>query len=402
MRLLPNISYGTERYPEKVARRLRVLNITVWSGAVFALGFAIYDLFDRTLWKVAAINVLVSIFLLTIPLWHRFGELAAPLVYIVGSYTAIFVICSMLGTDCGMQVQYLAIAAGAVLVLGPERFFISVAFGIMAVVLIISLELLVPHDTGLLSERAMLENFIACIIGTCLILFAVVYYAVWQADHAETVAEREYQRSESLLGNILPAAVAIRLKGSGAEVIADGYDEASVLFADMAGFTAQASDTAPVELVHFLNGVFTAFDRLVENHGLEKIKTTGDSYMVLSGAPVPRSDHAAALARLALDMLGTATELRDPHGRSVPIRIGMASGPVVAGIVGTRKFFYDVWGDTVNVASRMESTGVPGRIQVSQDAYVHLKGEFVLEARGAIDVKGKGEMLTWFLNQELI
>ena len=167
-----------------------------------------------------------------------------------------------------------------------------------------------------------------------------------------------------------------------ATLIADRYDEASILFADMAGFTASASDTAPDDLVQFLNRVFCDFDRLVERHGLEKIKTTGDSYMVVSGVPVLRPDHAAALARLALEMREAAADLRDPHGRSVPIRIGISSGPVVAGVVGTRKFFYDVWGDAVNVAARMETTGVAGKIQVSQETYERLKDEFVLEARG--------------------
>ena len=165
----------------------------------------------------------------------------------------------------------------------------------------------------------------------------------------------------------------------------------------MAGFTARASDTDPDDLVAFLNRVFSDFDRLVESHRLEKIKTTGDSYMVVSGVPSPRPDHAQALARLALDMRDAATALRDSDNRRVPIRIGVASGPVVAGVVGTRKFFYDVWGDAVNVASRMESTGEFGKVQVSQDTYERLKDEFVLEERGLIDVKGKGQMLTWFL-----
>ena len=129
----------------------------------------------------------------------------------------------------------------------------------------------------------------------------------------------------------------------------------------------------------------------------EKIKTTGDAYMVVSGVPARRTDHAQALARLALDMRDLAMDFRDPHGRSVPIRLGIASGPVVAGVVGARKFFYDVWGDAVNVASRMESTGELGKIQVSEDTYERLKDEFVLEDRGLIDVKGKGQMLTWFL-----
>jgi adenylate cyclase len=197
--------------------------------------------------------------------------------------------------------------------------------------------------------------------------------------------------------NILPAAVANRLKAPVHQVIADKYEEASILFADMAGFTAGASDTAPADLVGFLNEVFTAFDRLVERHGLEKIKTTGDNYMVVSGVPVPRPDHAAALVKLALEMLDAAERIHDPNGREVSIRIGIASGPVVAGVVGVKKFFYDVWGDAVNVASRMESTGVPGRIQVSPETYDYVKDQFEFESRGPIDVKGKGKLTTWLL-----
>ena len=174
------------------------------------------------------------------------------------------------------------------------------------------------------------------------------------------LAEREYARSETLLHNILPGPIAERLKASSEQVIADKHEAASVLFADMAEFTARAGDTTPEELVEFLNRVFTGFDRLVERHGLEKIKTTGDAYMVVSGVPAARSDHADALAGFALAMRDAAVALRDPHGRLVPLRIGIASGPVVAGVVGTRKIFYDVWGDTVNVASRMETTGAPG------------------------------------------
>ena len=134
-----------------------------------------------------------------------------------------------------------------------------------------------------------------------------------------------------------------------------------------------------------------------ESSGLEKIKTTGDAYMVVSGVPTPRADHVRALALFAIDMRTIATDLKDPHGRSVPLRIGMACGPVVAGVVGTRKFFYDVWGDAVNVASRMESTGEAGKIHVSETVYRQLGEEFELEARGLIEIKGKGQMPTWFL-----
>lgn len=389
------VGYGTEYYPEKVARGLRVLNATALGGAVFVLGFAIYDAVAE-LWMLVAINALTALLLASIPLWHRAGPLVAPLIYVAGAYTAIFVICSMLGTDSGMQLQYLAIAAGAVLVLGVDRLVILAVNCTVAILLVIALEILAPADTGLLTKRQMLENFIGCTVGTSLILFAIVFYAVRQAALGEEAAEREYQRSERLLVNILPEAVAHRLKAS-SEVVADRYNDASVLFADMAGFTARASQTSPAQLVHLLNTVFTCFDNLVEKHGLEKIKTTGDGYMVVSGVPLQRADHAQALARFALEMLAVAANLRDQTGAAVPVRIGMASGPLVAGVVGKRKFFYDVWGDVVNVASRMESTGLAGRIHVSSETFELLKEDFVLEPRGAREVKGKGVISTWFL-----
>jgi adenylate cyclase len=240
-------------------------------------------------------------------------------------------------------------------------------------------------------------NFVLGIPLTCAILCSVVYFAVREAARAEATAEREFERSEALLGNILPASIAVRLKDRAQAIIVDRFDEASILFADMAGFTARTSDTSPDELVLFLNRVFSDFDRLVESRGLEKIKTTGDAYMVVSGVPTPRLDHARALALLALDIRASAADLSDPHGRRVPIRIGMASGPVVAGVVGTRKFFYDVWGDAVNVASRMESSGEEGKIQVSEAIYDQLNDEFEFEARDPIEIKGKGRMQTWFL-----
>ena len=229
-------------------------------------------------------------------------------------------------------------------------------------------------------------------------LFAVMFYAVRQLNRAEDAAEREHQRSDGLLVNILPAQVAARLKEQRpGEVIADSYADASVMFADMEGFTARASDLSPAELVGFLNGVYTRLDGVVDRHGLEKIKTIGDAYMVVSGLPEPRPDHAEALADFALEIRDALAGLVDPKGRPVAMRIGLASGPVVAGVVGARKFYYDVWGDAVNTASRMESTCEAGKIQVSAETHALLADRFAFEDRGLIEVRGKGPMHTWFL-----
>jgi adenylate cyclase len=311
-------------------------------------------------------------------------------------YVDLFILVFLFGTGAGMYFYYLLGSGLSVLFFGTEHIILAAVFGALAAALIVVLQVLVPYDTGLWSV-IVLGSFIANTIVSCAVFLLVVFYALREASHAEAAAEREYERSESLLVNILPATIAGRLKRPTEEVIADKFEEASILFADMAGFTARASDTAPDDLVQFLNHVFTDFDRLVARHGLEKIKTTGDSYMVVSGVPVPRPDHAEALAQLALEICDAVKDLRDPHGRGVPIRIGISSGPVVAGVVGTRKFFYDVWGDAVNVASRMETTGAVGKIQVSQETYERLKDAFVLEDCGEIDVKGKGRMRTWFL-----
>ncbi|MEI8258329.1 MAG: adenylate/guanylate cyclase domain-containing protein, partial [Deltaproteobacteria bacterium] len=206
----------------------------------------------------------------------------------------------------------------------------------------------------------------------------------------------EQAKAEKLLLNILPQAIARRLKDSH-ETIADSFAEVSVLFADIVGFTELSSRTEAGALVAMLNEIFSQFDALAERHGLEKIKTIGDAYMVVSGLPEPRADHAEALASMSLDMLAALGDFNTTHGTSLAIRIGINTGPVIAGVIGTKKFIYDIWGDAVNIASRMESSGVAGRVQVSESTHDRLIGKFEFEPRGAVKVKGKGEMQTWLL-----
>jgi class 3 adenylate cyclase len=215
-------------------------------------------------------------------------------------------------------------------------------------------------------------------------------------DEAHRLLLAEQERSEGLLLNVLPAPIADRLK-RGEEPIADRSPEVTVLFADLVDFTASSDRSSPERVVRVLADLFTAFDRLAARHGLEKIKTVGDAYMVAGGLPVPRPDHAQAVAEMALAVREEAGRHRDPAGRPLQVRIGIDSGPVVAGVIGTAKFSYDLWGDTVNTASRMESTGVPGCIQVTERAYRRLRDRYRFERRGPVQVKGKGELVTWFL-----
>jgi class 3 adenylate cyclase len=203
----------------------------------------------------------------------------------------------------------------------------------------------------------------------------------------------ERARSERLLRNMLPEPIAERLKRDPG-AIADHFDDVTVLFADIVGFTPMSERLSPSRLILLLNSVFSAFDELARRHGLEKIKTIGDAYMVVGGAPAPRADHAAAIAVMALEMRDAAAQFGEG---GLALRIGLHSGPAVAGVIGTAKYSYDLWGDTVNTASRMESHGVPGEIHVSEACRAALAGQFVLEQRGVVEIKGKGPMQTWWL-----
>ncbi len=208
--------------------------------------------------------------------------------------------------------------------------------------------------------------------------------------------QEEQRKSERLLLNVLPKAIAERLK-QGETAIVDSFPEVTVLFADLVGFTSLSVHIAPSEVVQLLNEVFSAFDLLASKHGLEKIKTIGDAYMAVSGLPSPREDHARAAADLALDMLGEIEQFNRGYRTSLRIRIGMNTGPVIAGIIGRNKFIYDLWGDTVNTASRMESHGFPGSIQVTEATYERLQGEYLFKPRGPVEIKGKGEMNVYLL-----
>ena len=252
-----------------------------------------------------------------------------------------------------------------------------------------------PSDT-LLSD-GFITIFIVLNLGlTSIIFFLVLRYFIDQKNKAYALLAVEQEKSDNLLLNVLPKEIADILKEKN-QTIANHFDEASILFADLVGFTLLTESMAPEEMIGLLNDIYSHFDGLVDKYRLEKIRTIGDNYMVVSGVPTPRADHAQALAKMALDMLKFTESLPVQNGTQINFRIGINSGPLVAGVIGKKKFHYDVWGDSVNTASRMESHGVPGKIQVTMDSYRILKDEFIFEPRGIQDVKGKGNMETWFL-----
>jgi adenylate cyclase len=282
---------------------------------------------------------------------------------------------------------------GAILLVSA-RAGLPVYVGLVAVVLAgVLLDPVIPKDQALPHGQAVVAIAVN-VLGAAAVALGLVRYI----DGQRLAARRE---SDALLRNVLPESIADRLK-SGERVIADHFNEASVLFADVVDFTPFAEARSPQETVAVLNDLFTEFDRLADKFGLEKIKTIGDAYMVVAGVPEHRDDHAAVLVEMALAMHRHVEAHEPVFGRQLEIRTGIASGPVVAGVIGQRKFSYDLWGDTVNTAARMESSGLPDCIQVTDETCRLLAGRYPFERRDGVEIKGKGIMTTWTLNPAAI
>jgi len=294
-----------------------------------------------------------------------------------------------LALSAGNVVWGIIAPLGAILLISG-RAGLSVYLGLVAVVIGgVLLDPIIPADQALPHGQIVIATAIN-VLGAAAVALGLVRYI----DGQRLAARRE---SDALLRNVLPEAIAERLK-AGERVIADHFDQASVLFADVVDFTPFAEAHSPQETVAALNDLFTEFDRLADQFGLEKIKTIGDAYMVVAGVPQPREDHAAVLVEMALAMHRHVERHRPVYGRRLQIRTGIASGPVVAGVIGERKFSYDLWGDTVNTAARMESSGIPDCIQVTDETSRLLAGQYPFERREGVEIKGKGIMSTWTLN----
>ncbi len=330
-------------------------------------------------------------------LLNRRGRHAAALAIAVIEL-CVHQVCAVysIGWAAGLQ-YYLLVAPACAATLPGRRLAVKVWITLPALAtflfLLANSDIVPAHAVDLTVLLVLGAINVASVFG---LLGLFVYHYAGAAEVAEARLQQEFARAESLLHNILPVSIADRLKRSG-NLIADGFADASVLFADIVGFTDLSARMEPARVVAILNEVFSALDAAVERSGLEKIKTIGDAYMVAAGIPEPRADHAEAVADLALEIVTIARETGDRLGIPLRMRVGINSGPVVAGVIGQRKFLYDLWGDSVNVAARMESSGVADRIQVSEEAHARLADRFVFEPRGEIVIKGKGTMRTWFL-----
>lgn len=284
---------------------------------------------------------------------------------------------------------------GALLFQGVRR---AAAWFVVFVGATATLGLLDPnlHGEGHVPNAVVVTFFVLNIVGVSTTVFLVVRYFIQERERILTALRAEQDRSEQLLLNVLPATIAERLKHQPG-VIADSFESVTVLFADIVGFTEFASVETAEQVVAVLNALFRTFDDVTERHGLEKIKTIGDGYMAVAGLPDPRPNHEAATVEMALDLCDEVERFRREHGVDLAIRVGLHAGPVIAGVIGSRKFSYDVWGDTVNLASRMESHGVAGRIQVTSTVRDRLRDRYHFEERSPVDIKGKGPTTTYLV-----
>ena len=296
----------------------------------------------------------------------------------------------------GMVIVYLILIPIEMTVAYKPRHGLAL-FPVVGVIIILA-SVLQPYylrDSNNLPQSVITALYVINILGTTTYMLLGFYYYVWQNEMLSRLVSIERDKAETLLLNVLPQEIAAILKDE-SRVIADQFDGVSVLFADIVDFTPMSANMTPVDLVELLNDVFSYFDSLAEKYEVEKIKTIGDCYMVAAGVPSPRSDHARVLTRLALEMKNYVAQ-HEFRGKRLTFRIGLNSGPVVAGVIGRKKFIYDLWGDAVNTASRMESHGTGGFIQITESTYELIKNDFVCEPRGEVNVKGKGKMKVWYV-----
>jgi len=385
---------GTDGYPPHVRRRLMILNLFAYLIAVTTAIYALQQIqldFD-TYKPLVFINLALLVMALTVPAMHRINEIAGGMLVVVSEYIALMAFTAYLGHSAGIHLQYIIAGAAAFVVFGLERLKLVTTVVALGLVLHLIAWFKFPPEAALIkADQQVLDSlYTQAAISTVGLIAASVWYAF-------RLVERAQAETDALLRNILPDSVADRLKARPGEPIADSHDEVSVLFADISGFVALARSLGASKVVDLLNDIVCEFDRLAAAYGVEKIKTIGDAYMAVAGLPEPVHDHAERLARMALDMLATVERVRAETGLALQIRVGMAAGPVLAGVIGTRKFSYDVWGNPVNLAARLEALGAPGRIHLCPTCRERLQHTFELEPCGQIEIKGVGLQETWFL-----
>jgi adenylate cyclase len=393
-------SIGIISHDPQVVRRQRVTNVAAFATVGNTISHLIINSIHNFegLLVIHVYNAVMMVAALVVPFLHRFGQNTAAiflLIMVIGGNSFVVL---MLGTASGLEI-YFTLAGAILLFFGVENWKLFLPFiAATAAALLLTLNLAPPN--GLIQPddqdlRTML--FGQAMINTFVINALIMFYALAALHRAEAELENQYARSEALVSAIMPPTVAERLKSGAEHRIADRIGTLSVLFADLVGFTSAAHELPPEQVVDYLDTLVRTFDTLAEQHGVEKIKTIGDCYMAIAGRDGPATDGARALGSFALAMMeamGSSPALRE---RRLGLRVGIHCGPATAGVIGDTRFAFDVWGDAVNTASRMESHSLPGRIQVSE-AFRGVVGDvFLFEERGPTDIKGIGTAHTFFL-----
>lgn len=385
---------GTAGYLPDVKRRLMILNLISYLIVVSTLVYAIqHALLDYETYKpIIWINLALVGAALAVPLAHRINEVAGALLIVVAEWAALLAFAMYLGHGAGVQLQYFVGAAAPFVVFGLNRLWLVVPVILSGLALHLAAWFWFPESSALIpADKEVIDSiYVQAAITTVGLISASVYYAFRLAESAKA-------ETDNLLRNILPDAIVARLKASPNDPISDQFEEASVLFADISGFVALARSLGSAETVALLNDIVTEFDALAKQNGVEKIKTIGDAYMVAAGIPEPHSDHLHRLARMGLAMLTAVSRIAADRDLPLAIRIGVASGPVMAGVIGKQKFTYDVWGDAVNLAARLENLSEPGRILVCPRCKHLLDASFHFESRGQVEIKGLGPREIYFL-----
>jgi adenylate cyclase len=389
------VSLGSDPRDSRDVRERKALLVGV-SLMVLPAGViwgALYWAFDE---RGAALlpwaYVLLSAVFLIVFAWTRSFRFlrAAELALILVIPALLLVALGGLAPSSGVILWSLLAPLGAVVFDSPRRAWSWFGAFIALLAITIPLARVVRPDAADMPENAVLAFAALNIAAMSLVAFTLLLTFARQREAAQL-------RVETLLSNILPDEIAQRLQAE-PQVIADHFDAVSILFADVVDFTPMSSRLDAREVVELLDRLFTSFDEVADRHGVEKIKTIGDCYMVAAGVPIPRDDHAHALVRVALEMRERAGSCLPAKGEGdLRLRIGISSGPVVAGVIGRRRFLYDLWGDTVNMASRMESHGSPDTIQITRSTWELVREDFETEPLGLVDVKGKGQVETWQL-----
>ena len=388
------LSFGTANYPPETRRRLRVMNAVAYLIIIATLAYSVQQYLhaDEKLMPVVIINIALVFIAASVPFAHRYSEIAGGLLMIISEYVAQFAFAAYYGHGAGMQMHYFVGAAAPFFILGLGRRWLVFLLVLTGFTLhLLSWKLFPPARALITVDPEMLDAlYVNATVTTTALIAASIYYAY-------SLVETAQAQVEALLQNILPNSIIERLNAHPNEPIADFMESASVLFLDLSGFTALAQKLGPRDTVAILNEIVTELDRAASRVGVEKIKTIGDAYMAASGVPNADPDHLLKLSKAAIEFHDIVKAVIASKNIDIDVKIGLASGPLMAGIIGTDKFSFDIWGDTVNLAARMESNCKPGFIHVPENVKNELSQHYEFEFAGSTTVKDFGEMNCWYL-----